>query len=375
MPFPFDTTAYRLRSQRRVIFAKNGMVCSSQPLAAQAGLDVLRRGGNAVDAAVATAAALTVVEPTSNGVGGDAFAQIWMDGRLYGLNSSGPAPALADADFLRERFGKVPAQGWYGVNVPGIPAAWAEASRRFGRLPFAELFTSAISYAEDGYRSRLWCLGSGRDDYATFRPLRGETEIAPWFDTFTVDGKAPRAGQIVKLPELGQTLRELASTDCESFYRGELARRIDDWSRRSGGWLRYDDLAAYQPEWVEPMSVDYRGYRVWELPPNGHGIVVLMTLGILSGFERLDGGYGERAPRHRGDEAGICRREALHSRQALYDLHGGAAALPGISGPPTRPHRPGSARAHAGQPQLRRHGVFLHRRPRRQYGQLDTVQL
>lgn len=290
MPFPFDTTAYRLRSQRRVIFAKNGMVCSSQPLAAQAGLDVLRRGGNAVDAAVATAAALTVVEPTSNGVGGDAFAQIWMDGRLYGLNSSGPAPALADADFLRERFGKVPAQGWYGVNVPGIPAAWAEASRRFGRLPFAELFTSAISYAEEGYPvapvvSRLWA-----DDYATFRPLRGETEIAPWFDTFTVDGKAPRAGQIVKLPELGQTLRELASTDCESFYRGELARRIDDWSRRSGGWLRYDDLAAYQPEWVEPMSVDYRGYRVWELPPNGHGIVVLMTLGILSGFECLDGG-------------------------------------------------------------------------------------
>lgn len=289
MSFPFDAATYRQSSQRRVVFARNGMVCSSQPLAAQAGLDVLRRGGNAVDAAIATAAALAVVEPTSNGLGGDAFAQIWHEGRLYGLNSSGPAPALADAEFLRERFGKVPQQGWYGVNVPGIPAAWAEASRRFGRLPFAELFTSAISYAEDGYPvapvvSQLWA-----GDYKIFWPLRGEQEIAPWFETFTLGGKPPRAGEVIRLPALANTLRELAATACESFYRGDIARRIDDWSRCSGGWLRYDDLAAYQPEWVEPVSVDYRGYQVWELPPNGHGLVVLMTLGILSGFDRLDG--------------------------------------------------------------------------------------
>ena len=128
MAFPFDTTSYRAASRRRVVMAGRGMVCASQPLAAQAGLDVLRRGGNAVDAAIAAAAVLTVVEPTSNGLGGDAFAQIWMDGKLYGLNSSGPAPALADAAFLRGRFGAVPEQGWYAVNVPGIPAAWAEAS-------------------------------------------------------------------------------------------------------------------------------------------------------------------------------------------------------------------------------------------------------
>ena len=290
MSFPFDASTYRTCSRRRVVFARGGMVCSSQPLAAQAGLDVLRRGGNAVDAAIATAAALTVVEPTSNGVGGDAFAQIWMDGRLYGLNSSGPACALADADYLRSHFGAVPEEGWYSVNVPGIPAAWAEASRKFGRLPFPELFTSAISYAESGYPvapvvAELW-----REDFRRFHPLRNEQVFKPWFENFAPEGAPPKAGETVLLPHLAGTLRELAASGCESFYRGELAQKIDDWSRRSGGWLRADDLAAFRPEWVEPIGVDYRGYRVWELPPNGHGLVVLMTLGILSGFDRLDGG-------------------------------------------------------------------------------------
>ena len=289
MSFPFDPTQYSHRSQRRVVFARNGMVCSSQPLAAQAGLDMLKRGGNAVDAAIAAAATLTVVEPTSNGLGGDAFAQIWSGGRLYGLNSSGPAPALADAAFLRERFGEVPAEGWYGVNVPGIPAAWAEASRRFGRLPFAELLTPAISYAEEGFPvapivSRLWA-----DDFKRFWPMRGERAFKPWFDTFAPDGKPPVAGSVVKLPGHAETLRSLAATGCESFYRGDLAQKIDEWSRLTGGWLRGDDLAAYESEWVEPIGIDYRGYRVWELPPNGHGLVVLMTLGILSGFDKLDG--------------------------------------------------------------------------------------
>ena len=288
MAFPFDSEIYRMNSQRRCVFASRGMVCSSQPLAAQAGLDMLKRGGNAVDAAIAAAAALTVVEPTSNGLGGDAFAQIWMDGRLYGLNSSGPAPALADAGFLRERYGRVPEQGWYGVNVPGIPAAWAEAGRRFGRLPFAELFVPAISYAEEGYPaapvvSRLW-----RDDHALFFGLRNEKLFKPWFELFAPGGKTPLPGQLVRLPELADSLRELAATNCESFYRGGMARKIDAWSRETGGWLRYEDLASYSPEWVEPLSVDYRGYTVWELPPNGHGLVVLMALGILAGFPRLN---------------------------------------------------------------------------------------
>ena len=288
MAFPFDPSVYRTASQRRCVLAKRGMVCASQPLAAQAGLDILRRGGNAVDAAIATAAALTVVEPTSNGVGGDAFAQIWMGGRLYGLNGSGPAPALADAQFLRKCFGSIPEQGWYGVTVPGAPAAWAEAHRRFGRLPFAELFTSAISYAAEGWPVAPVVARRWRGEAGRFRPYMADELYSPWFETFAPGGKAPEAGQTVRLPDLARTLRSLAATDCESFYRGGLAREIDAWSRKTGGWLREGDLAAFRAEWVEPLGVDYRGYRVWELPPNGHGLVALMALGILQGFPRLD---------------------------------------------------------------------------------------
>lgn len=289
MAFPFDVTKYSAPSVRRCILAQRGMVCSSQPLAAQAGLEMLRRGGNAVDAAIATAAVLTVVEPTSNGLGGDAFAQIWMDGRLYGLNGSGRAPKLADPELLRSKYGGMPELGWYPVNVPGMTGAWAEAHGRFGRLPFAEVLAPAISYAADGYPvapivSRLW-----NDDFERFAPLSREEVFAPWFKTFAPEGRAPRAGEVFRNPELAESLGRLAETNCESFYRGELAAAIDAWSRKTGGWLRADDLAAYRPEWVEPISVDYRGYKVWELPPNGHGLVVLMTLGILAGAPAYDG--------------------------------------------------------------------------------------
>lgn len=285
MSFSFDSTSYRFPSARRVSFARRGMVCSSQPLAAQAGLDILKKGGNAIDAAIATAACLTVLEPTSNGIGGDAFALIWSDGKLHGLNSSGTAPALADAELLREKYGKVPTLGWAPVNVPGIPAAWAALSERFGQLPFSELLDPAIGYAEDGYplspvTSTLWA-----ESFNSYKPQREEELFRPWFDTFAPGGRAPLAGELVKLSDHAKTLRELADTGCESFYRGELAQAIDAWSRETGGWLRAEDLAAFHPEWVEPISIDYRGYTVHELPPNGHGLVALMALGILSGFE------------------------------------------------------------------------------------------
>ena len=288
MRFPFDVTASRHPSRRSCVLARRGVVCSSQPLAAEAGLEMLRRGGNAVDAAIAAAAVLTVTEPTSNGLGGDAFALIWADGRLHGLNSSGRAPALADAETLR-RMGGIPREGWPAVTVPGIPAAWAEASRRFGRLPFAELLEPAVYYAENGYPlapvvSRLW-----EGEFERFSPLAAEGLFRPWFETFAPGGHAPRAGDTVRLPALAASLREIAETEAESFYRGRLAREMDAWSRKTGGWLRYEDLAAHSPEWVEPMSVDYRGYQVWELPPNGHGLVVLETLGILSGLPAPDG--------------------------------------------------------------------------------------
>ncbi len=300
MRYPFDVTLYSSPTARRCVLARGGMVCCSQPLAAQAGLEILREGGNAVDAAVAAAAALSVVEPTSNGAGGDAFAIICMDGRLYGLNSSGPAPALADAEQLRARGGEMPCEGWFPVNVPGIPAAWAAANRRFGRLGLGRLFKRAAEYAEGGYPLSPVVSGLWRADFERYAPLKNEEAFRPWFSTFAPGGAPPAAGDVVRLPELAETLRELAETGCESFYRGALAGKIDARSRECGGWLRADDLAAFSPEWTEPMSVDYRGYTIHELPPNGHGLVVLMALGILAGLEPYD---GSAAAAHRAIEA------------------------------------------------------------------------
>ena len=218
MRFPFDVCSSRYPSRRSCVLARRGAVCSSQPLAAEAGLEMLRRGGNAVDAAIAAAAALTVTEPTSNGLGGDAFALIWADGRLHGLNSSGRAPALADAETLR-RMGGIPREGWPAVTVPGIPAAWAEASRRFGRLPFAGLLEPAVYYAENGYPlapvvSRLW-----EGEFERFSPLAAEGLFRPWFETFAPGGHAPRAGDTVRLPALAASLREIAETEAESLKR------------------------------------------------------------------------------------------------------------------------------------------------------------
>ena len=298
MSFSFDAGSYRYPSRRRVVFAGNGMVCASQPLAAQAGVDALRRGGNAVDAVLAAAGCLTVLEPASNGLGGDAFAIVWHNGRMYGLNSSGPAPALADAAFLREKYGRMPAHGWYPVNVPGIPAAWAALNGRFGRLSLAETLSAAIGYAEGGFpvapvSAKFW--QSGCETYSAL----GD-EFGPWMDTFAPKGHAPRAGEIVRLPQHGESLREIAETNAESFYRGRLAGKIDAASRAGGGWLRAEDLAEFYPEWVEPMSVDYRGFTVHELPPNGHGLVVLETLALLSG---LGMGSGDAGDVHRQIEA------------------------------------------------------------------------
>lgn len=272
-------------SRRSVVYARKGMVATTQPLAAQAGLDMLKRGGNAIDAAIATAACLTVVEPTSNGIGGDAFALVWTQGQLHGLNASGPAPRGISADIIRKAgYEKMPAFGWIPVTVPGAPSAWAELSRRFGKLPLTEVLRPAIEYAETGYPvspviSKLWQLGVDR-----YKALPGE-EFKYWFETFAPTGRAPAAGEIWRSPDHARTLQLIAETQAEAFYRGELAEKIDAFSRRYGGYLRQEDLAAYRPEWVEPIKVNYRGYDVWEIPPNGHGLVALMALNILKGFD------------------------------------------------------------------------------------------
>lgn len=217
---------------------------------------------------------------------------------MYGLNSSGPAPALADAAFLREKYGEMPSLGWYPVTVPGIPAAWAALNGRFGRLTLADTLSAAIDYAGHGFpvapvTARFWEQG-----YRAFAARGGE--FGEWLDTFAPHGRAPRAGEVAYLPRHAESLREIAETNAESFYRGRLAGKIDAASRAAGGWLRAEDLAQFQPEWVQPLSVDYRGYTVHELPPNGHGLVVLETLGILSGLEL---GKGTAEDVHRQLEA------------------------------------------------------------------------
>jgi len=282
----FDAQSYPYPSQRNATFARNGMVATSQPLAAQAGLDILKKGGNAIDAAIATAACLTVVEPTSNGIGGDAFAIVWTKDGLHGLNASGPAPQGISIEAVKAAgHEKMPTYGWYPVTVPGAPSAWAALSKRFGKLPLAEVLKPAIDYAENGFPisptlGYFWDLA-----YHKLKKLLTGPEFAEWFKTFAPDGRAPKVGEIWKSPAHARTLRSIAESHAESFYRGELAEKIDAFSREHGGFLRKEDLAAYEPSWVDPIRVNYRGYDVWEIPPNGQGLVALLALNLLNGFE------------------------------------------------------------------------------------------
>lgn len=268
------------------VYSKKGMVVTSQPLASQAGLAILKKGGNAIDAAIATAVCLTVVEPASNGIGGDAFVLVWTEGKLHGLNASGPAPKNISIEKVKERgYDEMPGYGFIPVNVPGAPAAWAELSDRFGKLPFAELLKPAIEYAEEGFPispvlGKMWHKATKSFE----KKLKGE-EYAHWFETFAPEGRCPQIGEIWSSPHHARTLQSIAETKAESFYRGELAEKIDQFSRQYDGFLRADDLASYKPEWVEPICVNYRGYDVWEIPPNGQGLVALMALNILKGFE------------------------------------------------------------------------------------------
>ncbi|WP_085505046.1 gamma-glutamyltransferase family protein [Thalassobacillus devorans] len=282
----FDTLYNPHPSQRMTTYGKNGMVATSQPLAAQAGLDIMKKGGNAVDAAIATAACLTVVEPTSNGIGGDAFALVWMKDELYGLNASGPSPKDISIDKLKESgYKEIPPYGWMPVTVPGAPAAWVELSKRFGNLTLKETLAPAITHAEEGYAltpilGKFWQAG-----YMAFKQKLTDEMFEDWFKTFAPKGRAPEIGEVWSSPDHANTLRAIAETNGETFYRGEIAEKIDAFSRRYGGFLRKEDLEEYQPEWVDPVSVNYRGYDVWEIPPNGQGLVALMALNIAKEFK------------------------------------------------------------------------------------------
>lgn len=280
-----DLAARPYVTWRTPLIASNGVVATSHPLAAQAGLAVLHQGGSAVDAAIATAAALTVLEPTSNGIGGDAFALVWNQGKLHGLNGSGRAPgALNREHVLHHGYDTMPLTGWLPVTVPGAPALWADLHARFGRLSFAEALAPAIGYAEDGHPvapniARTWA------NAVHAAKQRHEPQFSGFLSTFAPHGVAPTAGSVFTSSGHANTLRQIAATNARAFYEGEIAHAIAAFAAETGGLLTVEDLATHQSTWVDPISTAYRDYHVWEIPPNGQGLAALIALGILEGTD------------------------------------------------------------------------------------------
>jgi gamma-glutamyltranspeptidase/glutathione hydrolase len=272
MPAPF-TSDFPYPSRRSPVFARN-CVATTQPLAAQAGLEILRQGGNAVDAAVATAACMPVLEPVNNAVGSDNFALVWDGKKLHGLNASGRAPrALGAAKF--EGMKKMPELGWDPVTVPGAVSGWAALSKKFGKLPFEKLLEPAIGYAERGYHVAPRTAGLWEVSYKRFK------EFPEWLKVFAPKGRAPEPGELFRNPDLARTLSRIAATRGDAFYRGDIAEQIAAHAKATGGLMTTEDLAAHSADWVEPLSIDYRGYRLHEIPPNGQGMTALIALGIL----------------------------------------------------------------------------------------------
>jgi gamma-glutamyltranspeptidase/glutathione hydrolase len=264
-------------SQRMPVLSRN-CVATSQPLAAQAGLRMMLKGGNAVDAALAAAITLTVVEPTSNGIGSDAFCILWDGKKLHGLNASGRSPAAWTFERFKGRLA-MPQRGWDSVTVPGCVSAWRELSEKFGKLQFADLFEPAIKYAAEGFMvtptiARLWA------NQVT------ELQSQPGFaDAFMPRGRAPAPGEKFSFPAQAKTLQRIAETKGEAFYKGELAEKIAAFAKQHGAALVLDDLTSHKNDWVEPIALDYRGCTLHQIPPNGQGIASLIALGILENFD------------------------------------------------------------------------------------------
>jgi len=272
-------------SFRIPLFARN-VVSTSHPLAAQAGLRMLLKGGNAVDAAIAAAATIVLVEPVSCGLGGDCFAIVWDGKELHGLNSSGVAPAAWNVEYFKRKYGtgpdglaKQPKRGWDAATVPGVVAGWATLHEKLGKLPFADLFEPAIEIAERGYAvppvvAHKWAAAAAE--------LADQPGYA---QAFMPNGRAPAVGEHFRIPDAAYTLRRIAASGGRDFYEGELAEKIAAFSKECGGAMTLDDLRGYRPEWVKPISKSYRGYELHEIPPNGQGIAALMALGICEHFD------------------------------------------------------------------------------------------
>ncbi len=283
MSHPFNWSA-GYASQRSPVFARN-VVSTSHPLAAQTGLRMLLRGGNAVDAAIATAAVMTIVEPCSNGLGSDAFCIVWDGRQLQGLNASGCAPAGWTPEYFAGKYGHgattPPKRGWDSVTVPGAVAGWVALHGRYGRLPFADLLAPAIEIAERGYAVPVVVQHKWRNA-ASLPEITSQPGFA---QAFLPNGRAPEVGERFTFPDAARTLRLIALTTGEAFYCGEIAAAAEAHTRAHGGQMRAEDFANYHPEWVTPIARNYRGHTLHEIPPNGQGIAALIALGILDHFD------------------------------------------------------------------------------------------
>lgn len=297
---------------RSEVIARNGMAATSQPLATQVALDILKKGGTAIDAAIAADAVLGLVEPTGAGIGGDLFAIIWSaeKGKLYGLNGSGRSPRSLKLEYFKEnRYEFIPSYGPLPVSVPGCVDGWFEMHDMFGHLPMRDILQPAISYAREGFPVTEVIADA----------LKRGTELLKEYpnikEVYMPNGKAPAKGEIFRNPLLANTLEKIQKGGRYEFYRGSIAREIAAFMKKQGGFLSYDDLYRHHSEWVEPISTTYRGYEVWELPPNGQGIAALQMLNILEGFDIAAMGFGSAEYIHVFTEA---KKLAFEDRAKYY---------------------------------------------------------
>lgn len=307
-----DRITGEIFATRSEVIAQHGMAATSQPLATQIALDILKKGGSAIDAAIAANAALGLMEPTGAGIGGDLFAIIWdaKSQKLYGLNASGRSPKSLTLDYFKKKgYEKIPSFGPLPVSVPGCVDGWFEMHEKFGKLPMKEILQPAIEYAENGFPvSELIA-------YYIKRSSRFFSKFPGFKETYMPSGKAPEKGEIFKNPDLAETLKKIAEGGRDVFYKGEIAEIIDATIKRSGGFLSYEDLASHKSEWVQPVSTNFRGYDVWEIPPNGQGIAVLQMLNILESFDIKSMGFGSKEYLHLLIEA---KKIAYEDRAKFY---------------------------------------------------------
>ncbi|MDO6473865.1 gamma-glutamyltransferase [Alteromonas sp. 1_MG-2023] len=308
----YDRITGEMFASRSEVIAQHGMVATSQPLATQVGLDILKQGGNAIDAAIAANAMLGLVEPTGSGIGGDLFAIVWSaeEKKLYGLNASGRSPrTLTKAVFAEKGLNKVPSFGPLPVSVPGAVDGWFELHSKFGSLPVTAILTPSIEYARNGFPvSEL---------IAYYLQMNADRigQYDGFAETFMPGGKVPKKGDVFKNPGLAATYEKIATGGRDAFYKGDIARTIAAYMKEQGGYLTLDDLASHTSEWVEPVSANYRGYDVWELPPNGQGIAALQILNILERYDIEGMGFGSADYIHTFVEA---KKLAFEDRAKFY---------------------------------------------------------